>query len=114
MLWNYDEYGPHSQVHSRPTPDQDPVFDHANGTKTGVTTSATVITPPAGCKYIRISSDLDIYVNTAGGAAVDNGTAIRIIANQPEIIPVIAGTAVNALSSSGTATVCCTPLKVRG
>jgi hypothetical protein len=96
-----------------PSPDQDPIFDHANGTKTSVTTSATVITPPTGCKYLRISADADVFVNTAGSAAVDDGTSIRIIANQPEVIPVTAGTAVKALSASGTAVVRCTPLKVR-
>ena len=96
-----------------PSKDQDPIYDHANGTKTSVTTSATIITPPAGCKFIRLSSDVDIFVNTAGSAAVDDGTSIRIVANQPEIIPVTAATAVKALSSSGTATVRCTPYKER-
>lgn len=96
-----------------PSTDQDPIFDHTNGTKSSVTTSATIITPPAGCKYLRISSDVDVYVNTAGATAVDDGTSIRVVANQPEVIPVVAATAVKALSSSGTATVRCTPLKVR-
>jgi hypothetical protein len=96
-----------------PSKDQDPILDHTNGTKTSVTTSATIITPPTGCKYIRISSDVDIFVNTAAATAVDDGTSIRIVANQPEIIPVTAATAVKALSSSGTATVRCTPYKER-
>jgi hypothetical protein len=97
----------------RPSADQDPIFDHANGTKTSVTTSAIIITPPASCKFVRISTDVDVYVNTAGNAAVDDGTAIRIVANQPEVIPVTAAVAVYALSSSGTAVVRCTPLKTR-
>lgn len=92
---------------------QDPIFDHANGTKTSVTTSATIITPPTGCKYLRISTDVDAYINTAGSAAVDDGTSIRIVANVPEVIPVTAGTVVKALSSSGTAVIRCTPLKSR-
>jgi hypothetical protein len=96
-----------------PADDQDPIFDMANGTKTSVTTSATVITPPTGCKYVRIGADVDIFVNTAGATAVDDGTSIRIIAGQPEIVPVTAGTAVKALSSSGTAIVRCMPLKAR-
>jgi hypothetical protein len=100
-------------VSSSPSTDQDPIFDHANGTKTSVTTSATIITPPAACKFLRISTDVDIFVNTAGSAAVDDGTSIRVVANQPEIIPVVAATAVKALSSGGTATVRCTPMKVR-
>jgi hypothetical protein len=29
-----------------PSASQNPIFDHANGTKTSVTTSATIITPP--------------------------------------------------------------------
>ena len=98
---------------SAPSADQDPIFDHANGTKTSVTASATIITTPAGCTFLRISSDVDIFVNTAGNAAVDDGTSIRIVANQPETIPVPPSTAIKALSSSGTAIVRCTPMKVR-
>jgi hypothetical protein len=91
----------------------DPIFDHASGTKTSVTTSATVITPPADCRYLRISTDVDTFVNTAGNTAVDDGTSIRVVANVPEVIPVTAGTPVKALSSSGTAVVRCTPLRSR-
>lgn len=90
-----------------------PIYDHTNGTKTSVTSSATVLMPPAGCYLARISSDVDIFVNTAGNAAVDDGTSVRILANLPEIIPVTAAVAVKALSSSGTAVVRCTPLKAR-
>lgn len=102
-----------SDVPVVPGASQDPIFDHANGTKTSVTVSAGVITPPALCRYVRISTDVDIFVNTANSAAVDDGTTARIIANQPEIIPVVAGVQVRALSSSGTAVVRCTPMKVR-
>lgn len=93
--------------------DQDLIFDHTNGTKTSVTTSATVLTPPAGCKFARITSDVAIYVNTAGAAAVDDGTSTLIPANTPTVIPVVAATAVKALSSSGTAVVRVTPMKAR-
>lgn len=96
-----------------PSTDQDPIFDHANGTKTSVTTSATIITTGSAHKYLRIVSDVDIYVNTAGSAAVDDGTSTLIKANLPEIIPVPVSTAIKALSSSGTAVVRCTPMKVR-
>lgn len=96
-----------------PSADQDPILDHANGTKTSVTSSATVITPPVGCKYIRITTDVDIVVNTAGNTAVDNGTSSLIIAYASEIIPVTAGVAVKALSLGTAATVRCTPYKVR-
>jgi hypothetical protein len=100
-------------VTATPSADQDPIFDHTNGTKTSVTASATVITPPTGCRFVRIHTDVDVFVNTAGNAAVDDGTSIRIVANSSEVIPVVAGVAVRALSSSGTAIVRCTPLKVR-
>mgnify|MGYP003626531784 CR=1 FL=1 len=98
---------------SFPSPDQDPVFDHAYGTKTPVTVSATILTPPAGCKYACVSSNVDIFVNTAGATAVDDGTSIPVFAFVEKTIPVTAGVAVKALSSSGTATVRVTPLKVR-
>jgi len=96
-----------------PSSDQDPVFDHTNGTKTSVTASATILTPPTGCKYARISSDVDIVVNTAGSTAVDDGTAIKITGGIAETIPVTAAVAVKALSLSGTAAVRITPMKVR-
>lgn len=95
------------------SPDQDPIFDHANGTKKSITTSAALLTPPAGCKFVRVTTDADIVVNTAGAAAVDDGTSVRIVANQPEMIPVVEAVAVNALSLSGTAVVRCTPMKAR-
>lgn len=96
-----------------PSTSQNPIFDHVNGTKSSVTVSATIITTPAGCQFLRISTDVDVFVNTAGNAAVDDGTSIRVIANTAEVIPVPPSTAIKALSSSGTATVRCTPLKVR-
>jgi hypothetical protein len=96
-----------------PSADQNPIFDNANGTKTSVTASATIITPPAGCTFVRIDTDADIVINTANATAVDDGTATRICANQPEIVPVTPAIAVKALSLAGTAVVRCTPLKVR-
>jgi hypothetical protein len=89
------------------------LWDNANGTKTSVTASATIITPPAGCRMVRITTDADIVVNAAGATAVDDGTAARIVANLPEYMPVTPGTAVKALSLSGTAVVRCTPIKSR-
>lgn len=96
-----------------PSADQNPIFDHANGTKTAVTASATIITTGAGHTFLRITTDVDIVVNTAGAAAVDDGTASRIVANVPEVIPVPPSTVIKALSLAGSATVRCTPLKVR-
>jgi hypothetical protein len=91
----------------------DPIYNNAAGQKTSVTTSAIVITPPADCRFVRISTDADIVINTAGAAAVDNGTATRIVGGVPEIVPVTAGVPVYGLSLSGTAVVRCTPLKSR-
>jgi hypothetical protein len=99
--------------HNAPSADQDPIFDHAAGVKTNVTVSVTIVTPPIFCKFVRISSDVDIFVNTAGNTAVDDGTSIRIVANIPEVIPVTAEVPVKALSSAGTAVVRATPLKMR-
>ena len=93
--------------------DQDPVFDEANGTKTSLTMSAILITPPGGCKFVRIITDTDIVINTKNSAAVDDGTGVYIAANTPEIVPVTGGIAVFGLSTSGTAVVHCTPLKNR-
>lgn len=97
----------------QPSADQDPIFNHAAGVKVAVTTSVALFTPPAGCKFARISTDVDIVVNTANAAAVDDGTAVRIVANLPEVIPVTAGIQVRALSLGASATVRCTPLKAR-
>lgn len=96
-----------------PSADQDPVFDNSHGTKNSITSSATIITPPTGCKYLNIVCSADIVVNTDGNTAVDDGTSMRIVANLPQIIPVIGGVAVKALSLVGTAVVHCTPFKVR-
>ncbi len=96
-----------------PSTDQDPIFDHAAGVKSSVTTSAILITTGAGHKYLRIVTDVDLYVNTANAAAVDNGSSILIKANLPEVIPVPPSMNIYALSSSGTATVRATPMKVR-
>lgn len=96
-----------------PSADQDPVFDHANATKTSVTASVTVLTPAAGHKYARISCDVDCFVRTDGlGAAADDSNSIRIIANQPEVIPVIPATVVKAYAAT-TSVVRVTPLKAR-
>lgn len=99
-------------VVAAPSVDQDPIFDHTNGTKTTVTTSATVLTPPAGCKYARIATDVDCFIRTDGSAAADAAGSIRLIANQPETIPVVAAVAVTAYAASS-AVVRVTPLKVR-
>lgn len=92
---------------------QDPIFDHTNGTKTSVSASTLILTPPTACLYTRISSDVDVFVNTAGNAAVDDGTSIRVFAGRENILPVTAAVALYALSSGDTATVRCTPFKVR-
>jgi hypothetical protein len=99
-----------------PSADQDPIFDHAEGTKESVGTGddVDVLTPPTGCKYARIMSDKNIVITTDGStAAADDAAAVLILANQPEIVPVTAAAVVKALSLDGTATVRCMPYKVR-
>ncbi len=97
-----------------PSVDQDPIFNHTAGVKVTVTTTSTdIITPPASCKFIRITTDTDCFVRTDGSAAIDDGHCIRLIANLPETIPVVANTKVTGIVASGVAVVRATPLKVR-
>lgn len=95
-----------------PVASQDPIFDHANATKTAVTASATVLTVPAGCYFARISGDGDFFLRTDGEAAADAAGSLRVIANQPEIIPVTPGAVLKAFASVSVV-VRVTPLKVR-
>ena len=98
---------------TKPSADQDPIFDHANGTKTDVTTAEDVLTPPAGCRYVRVSANVDILVRTDGQDAADDAFSILVSAGQPEIVPVTEAVPVSALSTSGTAVVRCMPFKSR-
>lgn len=100
------------QAISKPVADQDPIYDHANGEKATVTTSAVVFTPPAGCKFARFDATVDTFIRTDDQPAADDGDAIRLIAGQPEILPVTAGTAVRAYAASSS-TLRITPMKVR-
>lgn len=101
-------------VSTTPSTDQDPIFDHANAVKASVTTtSATAITPPAGAKYLRVDATADMFLRTDGTDAADAAGSIRLLANQPETIPVVAGTAVKAIVPTGTGTLYATPMKVR-
>lgn len=97
---------------ARPSTDQDPIFDHANGEKATVTTSAVVFTPPAGCKFARFDATVDTFIRTDDQPAADDGDAIRLIAGQPEILPVTAAVAVRAYAASSS-TLRITPMKVR-
>lgn len=100
-------------LRAAPSADQDPIFDHANGERVAaLTSSAVVFTPPAGCKFARFDATVDTFIRTDNVAAADDGDAIRLIAGQPEIIPVTAGVAV--LAYAATASVLrVTPLKAR-
>lgn len=95
-----------------PSTDQDPIFDHANGVSMAVTASAVVFTPPAGCKFARFDATVDTFIRTDGQPAADDGKAIRLIAGQPEILPVTATVAVRAYAASSS-TLRITPMKVR-
>ena len=109
--------GPQTGVTSlstTPSTDQDPIYDHANAVKASVTTtSATAITPPTGAKFMRVHATADMFVRTDGTAAADAAGSIKLIANQPETIPVVAAIAVTAIVASGTGTLYATPMKVR-
>ena len=94
--------------------DQDPVFDHVNAARVTVTTaSATVIIPPSGCKYLRVHATADVFLRTDAVPAADAAGSVKLLANQPETIPVTAGVAVTALVAAGTATLYATPMRVR-
>lgn len=96
-----------------PSPDQDPIFDHANGVKNAaVTASATILTPPAGCKFARITSDVTCFVRTDAGVAADDAFSVVVFANIPEIVPVTAAVDVKAYAGSS-AVIRCMPFKAR-
>lgn len=100
-------------ISTTPSTDQDPVFDHANAVRFAVTTaSQAAITPPASCKYMRVHAEGDCFIRTDGTAAADAAGSIKLLANQPETIPVIGGTAVTVIGASAT-TLRATPMKVR-
>jgi hypothetical protein len=94
--------------------DQDPIFDHDLGVKVTVATdSAVLFTPGPNTKYIRITADADMFINTKGVTTVDNGTSIKILANQTEIIPVSPNLPVTGLVGTASTTVRITPMKAR-
>lgn len=100
---------------ARPSTDQDPIFDETNGEKVSLTanTAADIITPPAGCKFVRISASADTFIATNNpGTMTDNGENILVTAGQPEIVPVTAGVTVRGLSTTASV-VRAMPLKVR-
>lgn len=96
-----------------PSPDQDPIFDHASGTKNAaVTASVTILTPPTGCKFARFSSDVDCFIRTDGIDAADAAGSLKLFANIPEILPVVEAVAVKGFALSS-AVIRCLPFKVR-
>lgn len=102
------------QTQSSPSADQDPVFDHGNTVSMAIgATTTDLITPPAGCKYLRVSFAADALVRT-DGSAVTSGSGIAVYAATPEIIPVLPGVKVTAMGVSGATTGRATPMKVRG
>lgn len=88
----------------------DPIFDEANGTKTSVTLSTSILTPGASCVFAWIGTDTAIVINTNNAAAVDNGTSVYMPAGFAGIIPVRPGIAIFALAVSGTAVVRIVPM----
>jgi hypothetical protein len=102
-------------MRTRGPDDQDPILDHAHGTKTALAanTVAQVIVPPAGAKYLRISATADTFVRTDGVDPGDAAGSILILGGVPaEVIPVVAGVAVKAFSAVA-GTVRAVPFKSR-
>lgn len=105
-----------------PSPDQDPILDHAHGQVTSVSGSAVVLTPPSGCKYADFYSSADVWVRTDDAAAAVPTAAMAggvpaFVggAQNPRTLAVTAGVPVRAISASGSAAlVVAVPHKSRG
>lgn len=91
----------------------DPIYDEANGKKTSVTSSSSILTPGTSCVFAWLGTDSAIVINTNGAAAVDDGTGVYVPAGFAGIIPVRPTVAIFALSLSGTAIVRIVPTTVR-
>ena len=94
--------------------DQDPVFDHANATRTAVTgPSKVAIAPPAGCKYVLLLAKGECFVRTDGAeAAVDTAGSMRLLADVERQIPVTPGVNVTVIAAADTVLEA-TPFKAR-
>jgi hypothetical protein len=100
---------------ARPSVDQDPIYDHANGNTAAVTsTSAAAYTPPAGCKFVQVYASADTYIRTddAPASLTDGKGALVQGLAAPSIHPVTAGVPIRAITAT-TATVTFLPFKVR-
>lgn len=90
-----------------------PVFDHASGAKTTVSsTSVTIGTPPARCTFAYIGTNETILIRTDGETAADAAGALPVT-SPGDWYPVIPGVAVKAIRASADATVYFVPAKVR-
>jgi hypothetical protein len=101
------------------TPNQNPVYDHANGAATNVAGATTVLTPPAGCEFAEIEAADDVWIRADGVNPVlpVNGATsagVHFAADVPRVIPVTAGVAVKAIAVTGTVLVVAVPMKNRG
>ena len=61
---------------------------------------------------MRLHADGDCFIRTDGAPAADANGSIKILANQPETIPVTAGTPVTVIAAAATV-LRSTPMKVR-
>ena len=111
---NGSKVGNSNPVPVKPSLDQDPIFDEANGASYTLVanTSTVLITPPAGCKFMRISVTADTLIRTDNVAVLDNGKNAMIWGGTTDTIPVTAGTALRGFSASASV-VRCLPLKER-
>lgn len=91
---------PVETVVASPSPAQDPVFDHVNGEKETVSTSAVVFTPPIGCYFAHFDASVQTFIRTDNMTAADNAGAYRLIADRGEILPVTPGVDVHAFCAT--------------
>lgn len=107
-----------NSVVAAPSSDQDPIFDHTNAGIASVnSTSNTVLwTPPAGCKFVSMLSDNDVFIRTdANVASATANGSYKLLGSTRETIPVTANVGVFAVTanSSITASLRIMPYKVR-
>jgi hypothetical protein len=101
----------------KPSKDQDPIYDHENGVIAPITANAasvTVFTPPVGCKFVEVFSDVDILLRTDNIAitGASDPKALPVQAATTKIIPVVEAVPVKGWSLL-LASVRFMPMKVR-
>ena len=99
-----------SDVNPFPVKTEELVLDHTNATKTTVTASTPILTPPAGCKWVQIFTTGLTFIKTDNTAAADSAGSYPI--EDRDLIPVTPGVAIRAFAPSSV-TVYAIPFKNR-